>query len=449
MDSSIILRFIILTAVIEILLDVYVNMTWRRFVHRRQWNIWWSHIVWILSAVVFAASVFSGYSRMTSGTMGEWGMATQYAMWLWYLPKLPIVLVLLIKDKFRLLRWGWRKTITIIFRKQARVSLSSSSASVNLSPLKEELSHSGEILVSTPSKGSASSPENASNSRRDFLQKAGWAMAGVPFIVVTNGMFRTLYDFRVEQVMLPIKGLPPALEGLRILQISDIHAGSFGSERPFAEVGRLIREQKPDVIVVTGDFVNSRPDELPTVYRELELLKAPLGVFGSLGNHDHFMTPENHAVLTSSLQKTAVDLLVNEHRIISIDGAKLAIAGTDNTGFNQHYARLDEALAGIEPGVPTILLAHDPTFWDKEVQGKTSVDAMLSGHTHGGQVAFHIPGMTISPAQIVFKQWAGLYRNGEQLLYVNRGIGTVGPPVRIGVPPEVTVFTLARAETRA
>lgn len=449
MDSSIILRFIIMTAVIEILFDVYVNMTWWRFVRRRQWNIWWSHIVWMLSAVMFAASVFSGYSRMTSGTIGEWGMAVQYAIWFWYLPKIPIVLILLIKDKLRLLRWGWTKVTRIIFRKQVQVSSPPAPASANLSPLKEELSHNRELLLSTPLKVSPATSGDPSNSRRDFLQKVGWAMAGAPFIIVTDGMFRTLYDFRVEQVMLPIKGLPPALEGLRILQISDIHAGSFGSERPFAEVGRLMREQKPDVIVVTGDFVNSRPDELPTIYRELELLKAPLGVFGSLGNHDHFMTPENHVILTSSIRKTAVDVLVNEHRIISIDGAKLAIAGTDNTGFNQHYARLDVALAGIEPDVPTILLAHDPTFWDKEVRGKTSVDAMLSGHTHGGQIAIRVPGMTISPAQIVFKQWAGLYRNDEQLLYVNRGIGTVGPPVRIGVPPEITIFTLTRAETRA
>lgn len=413
MEPSAVYKFILFIALVQIVVDSYVNATWGRFVRKRGWNGLFSTFAWVASAIIFCVGLFSTYRRLSSDGLSDYDMILQHLVWLWYAPKLPIAVVLLIKDIIRLIIWVWRKIRTALesedsFAKQKQTPIATSVA------------------------------------RRDFLQKTGWALAGAPFGIVANGMFGTLYDFQIKNVELRIVGLPSALEGLRITQISDIHAGSFISTSPMREAGRLIREQRTDLIVVTGDFVNFHPSELPTVYRELELLKAPLGVYGILGNHDHFMSLKQHVELKTAIKKTAIDLLVNENRIIQIDGAGLAIAGTDNTGFNQYFAKLGHALSGIEPDITTILLAHDPTFWDKEVRGKNHADIMLSGHTHGGQVAFAVPGLTLSPAQIVYKQWAGLYGDKNQLLYVNCGLGTVGPPLRIGIPPEITILTLTR-----
>lgn len=208
------------------------------------------------------------------------------------------------------------------------------------------------------------------------------------------------------------------------------------------EARRIIDGLNADLIVITGDFVNSKPGEMSIIARELAKLKAPEGVLASLGNHDHYNTPEQHRTLVKGIRELGIDLMVNEHRRVGNGDASIIIAGTDNTGFRQDFADLDLALQGVEPGEPTVLLAHDPTFWDKEVVRQRPVDLMLSGHTHGGQFGIQALGFEWSPAQYVYEQWAGLYRKGDQALYVNRGLGTVGPPIRIGVPPEITVFTL-------
>ncbi len=410
--NSTILIFAFLIVVLQILFDIYTNIAWKRFVRLQGWDPRFYQIVWIVSVLMPTASVITMYRRLTLGVISTADFTVQQIVWLWYLPKVPIVLILLIKDITKLIRWLWKRFISI-------------------------------YGIKTPTNNVTS--EKINTSRRDFVQKSSWALAGAPFIVAADGLYREVYDFKVENVSLKISGLHSALEGLRIVQISDIHAGYFVSQKPMQEASRLLRQQKGDIIVVTGDFVNSHPAELSTIYRELERLSAPLGVYGVFGNHDHFMPAIQHEELMTAIQKTTIDLIINSNRKLSIDGANLAIAGIDNTGFNQNFGRLDRAADGISPDTTTILLAHDPTFWDKEVRRKTHVDVMLSGHTHGGQIAFSIPGATISPAQIVYKQWAGLYRDDNQLLYVNRGLGTVGPPIRIGVPPEISVFTLTRA----
>jgi predicted MPP superfamily phosphohydrolase len=239
--------------------------------------------------------------------------------------------------------------------------------------------------------------------------------------------------------------LPRALDGLRIAQISDVHAGSFPDHRPFEEVRRILDSEQVDLVVITGDFVNQRPGELSIISRELEKLHAPYGVMACLGNHDHYNTPEEHRQLQRALRSMGIDLLVNTNRRIGAEGSSLLIAGTDNTGFRQSFGRIDRALDGAGHQEPVVLLAHDPTFWDREIVGRHEVDLMLAGHTHGGQFGVQLLGFEWSPAQHVYKQWAGLYTKGQQRLYVNRGIGTVGPPMRIGIPPEITVFTLRAA----
>jgi predicted MPP superfamily phosphohydrolase len=335
---------------------------------------------------------------------------------LWYLPKLGIAPVLLVRDFLRLVR-------RITWRTEP-------------------------APAATPAPAASVESGVTVEGRRAFLGKTAWSMAAVPYVLVGDGMWRTIYDFQTVPVDLRMTSLPRAFDGMRIAQISDVHAGSFPDHRPFQEVRRILEMLKPDMIVITGDFVNAKPGEMSVIAREMAQLRAPYGVYASLGNHDHYNTPAEHRELVNTIRGLGVDLLINEHRRIQDGGSSLIIAGTDNTGFKQKFARLDRALDGVMEDEATILLAHDPTFWDSNIVGTTAVDVMLSGHTHGGQFGVQLLGFEWSPAQYVYKQWAGLYAAGEQQLYVNRGIGTVGPPLRIGIPPEITLFTL-RAESIA
>jgi hypothetical protein len=277
------------------------------------------------------------------------------------------------------------------------------------------------------------------------LRKAGWTAAGIPFVLTGIGVSRTLYDFAVHRIELAVGGLPRALDGLTIAQMSDLHAGSLFSDSPMWEAVSIANGLRPDIVAVTGDFVNNDVRELPKIMPALRDLKADLGVYGCLGNHEHYAQTDE---VVKQIRTTPIDLLINERRTHTIDGAKLHVIGTDNTGFRQNYADLPKAVEGIDPdeeGVQ-ILLAHDPTFWDSHVlPGFGDIDLMLCGHTHGGQFGMEIGPLRWGLAQIRYERWAGLYTEGRQFLYVNRGIGTVGPPLRLGIRPEITLVTLRRA----
>ncbi len=388
-----------------LLLDAYVIGHWRAYVLRHSLNRWWYRAVVLLSIVMmglyWTVVLRRHFFRLDGFEVVLFGIVT-----LWYLPKIGIAPVLLVRDLFQLVRKiSWTRT-------------KSSDTSNNVPP---------------------------EDSRRAFLGKAAWGMASVPYVLVGNGMWRTIYDFQVIEVDVPISNLPRSFDGIRIAQISDIHAGSFPDHRPFQEVRRLIAASKADLLTITGDFVNATPSELSLITAEMQKLKAPLGVIASLGNHDHYNTPQQHQELIRTIRSTGIDLLINEHRTITVGGSSIVVAGTDNTGFKQNFARIDKALRGTEEDQTTILLAHDPTYWDAAIRGSQPVNLMLSGHTHGGQFGVQLLGFEWSPAQYVYKQWAGLYAEADQYLYVNRGIGTVGPPLRIGIPPEITIFTLRAA----
>jgi len=288
-------------------------------------------------------------------------------------------------------------------------------------------------------------------SRRRFLREIGWSAASVPFVVVGYSVFRTLYDFEVRRVEVPIAGLPRQLEGLTIGQLSDLHAGSFFSDRPMQEAVSLLQAERPDVITITGDYVNHDADEFALIRSSIQQLQADLGVYGCLGNHDHYA---NVGDVITQVRDTPVDLLINEHRTLSIDGARLHLVGVDNTGFYQDFANMEAAVAGLD-GTPgddlRLLLAHTPTYWDEHVRPHhPAMDLMLCGHTHGGQLGVEVGPLRYSLARVAYPRWAGLYAEprpdgGEQFLYVNRGIGTVGPPLRLGIRPEITLLTLRRA----
>ena len=197
---------------------------------------------------------------------------------------------------------------------------------------------------------------------------------------------------------------------------------------------------------------HERPQLMATIVPAMHGLKAGLGVYGCLGNHDHYARLGD---VVERVRATPVDLLVNEHRTLALDGARLHLVGVDNTGFSQHFADLPGALDGLEADPHgeeiRILLAHTPTYWDSHVRtGHPDIDLMLCGHTHGGQVGFEFGPLRYSLARVAYPRWAGLYdepRAGgqsRQFLYVNRGLGTVGPPLRLGIRPEITLLTLRR-----
>lgn len=389
-----------------VLLDVYVLRRWMQHAQKRSLHASWYWAPWGIAAmmvIVYCYVMFRRhFFRMDGLDVTLFGFVT-----LWYLPKIGIALVLLPRDAWRgatrLVRW-LKKT-----------------------------SHQSD---------DSSSEQTPAHGRREFLGTAAWSISAVPYLMVGRGMWSTLYDFQVINVDLVIQRLPRAFDGMRIAQLSDIHAGSFPDHTPFQEVRYILDSIKPDAILITGDFVNQKPEEMAVIAREFAKLRAPYGVYASLGNHDHYNSPEDHARLIATIRDLGADLLINQHKRIGEPGSSLIIAGTDNTGFRQSFARLDLAMQGVQEDEPIILMAHDPTFWDKEIVPNNRVDVMVSGHTHGGQFGLQALGFEWSPAQMIYKQWAGLYNNGDQQLYVNRGIGTVGPPLRIGIPPEITLFTL-------
>jgi predicted MPP superfamily phosphohydrolase len=295
-------------------------------------------------------------------------------------------------------------------------------------------------------------------SRSRFLSKAALFAGGVPLVTLTYGMVRNAYRYRRFAVDVPVENLPPALEGFRIVQISDMHSGSWTRSEPLREAVRLINEEAADIVCFTGDLVNNRAEEMLPYVDIFREVKGKYGVYSTLGNHDYgdYVDWGTDAAKAANMQQLygihadlGWDLLRDEHRILDIDGHQLGIIGIENWSAVMRfpkYGHLDVAYAGTEDCDCRVLLSHDPTSWDALVRKQyPDIDLTLSGHTHGFQFGIEIPGFRWSPAQYIYEQWAGLYRAGRQSLYVNRGLGFLGYPGRVGILPEVTVLTLKRA----
>lgn len=389
---------------ILLFIDIYFLVSWQKFVKARKWHKLTYIFPWILGLVFFIFYATTLYFRLENKIPTDFEKTFFSIAAIWYLPKILIVPIILIKD-----------LIVVIKRYFDKFS----------------------------NKQGLTNENNISTKRREFIKNTGWALAGVPFILVTRGVFHTTYDFRIHRVNIQLDKLGAEFDGFKIIQLSDIHAGSFLSDEPFGKAREIIEGLEPDIIVITGDFVNFHPRELKIIYPELSQLKAKYGVFGCLGNHDHYMTDDEHQNLISFLNKSGINLLINENTKISIGSSILQLIGVDNVNFRSNYADFPKAMTGIQQEYPSILLCHDPTNWDRFVRNKLNIDLMLSGHTHGGQVGIELFGQYLSPVRIVYKQWAGLYQDGEQYLYINRGLGVVGPPVRVDMPPEITFIELS------
>lgn len=298
--------------------------------------------------------------------------------------------------------------------------------------------------------------------RWQFISKTGWVLAALPFAGMIYGFVQGRFRFRVERETLYFPHLPPSFEGLKIVQLSDIHIGSFfGNHRAVSEGIDLVNSLKPDLILFTGDMVNNYAEELDGWEEVLSRLKAGMGKYSVLGNHDYGdysnwpdeeSKEKNLQGVITHQENVGFRVLINEWVTIrSAEGEELELIGTENwgTGGFSKYGDLKKAMLGTDPEKVQILMSHDPTHWDEQVLGDTAIDLTLAGHTHGMQVGIEIPGIIKwSPSKYRYKRWAGLYREGKQFLYVNRGFGYIGFPARIGIWPEVTLLELRRGEKK-
>ncbi|MEN9548134.1 MAG: hypothetical protein RIR12_725 [Bacteroidota bacterium] len=291
-------------------------------------------------------------------------------------------------------------------------------------------------------------------SRSAFLSWMGMLAGGGLYGTLVYG-FGNRYRYQVKQVQVIDATIPAAFKGLKMVHLSDIHAGSFTNKAAVQKGVQLILSQQPDLILFTGDLVNNVASEMDEYKEVFSLLKAPLGVYSTLGNHDYgdyvkWDSAEAKEANLHQLKQVHADmgwrLLMNEHEIIEKDGQQIALLGVENWSAKARfpkYGNLNKAYAGTENIPFKILLSHDPSHWKEEVcQNFKSINLTLSGHTHGMQFGVEIPGLKWSPVQYVYKEWAGLYQNSGQQLYVNRGFGFLGYPGRVGIMPEITLLEL-------
>lgn len=301
--------------------------------------------------------------------------------------------------------------------------------------------------------GIASISDN-SISRSVFLSWLGIGIGGGLFGTLLYG-FSNKYNYQLRKVKLSFANLPASFKGLKIIQISDIHSGSFQNKHAVQKGVDLILKQKPDLILFTGDLVNDRHEEMLDYVDVFNRLKAPMGVYSTLGNHDYgdyvsWPSEEEKQKNLEELKKIHAQLgwrlLMNEHVILEKNNEQIALLGIENWGAKGHfpkYGKMNEAYPGTEKYPFKILMSHDPSHWDAEVKPKyPDIDLTLSGHTHGFQFGVENPYFKWSPVQWMYKEWAGLYEDGKQKLYVNRGFGFLGYPGRVGILPEITLFEL-------
>ena len=291
-------------------------------------------------------------------------------------------------------------------------------------------------------------------SRTDFLLKVGIILSAIPFISILHGIFRGRTNFTVNRIKLSFPNLPEAFDGLKLVQISDLHIGSFGSDTSdIHQAVRIVNNLNADYVLFTGDMVNNRALEMQPFISTLKEMKSKNGNYAILGNHDYGEyypwasekeREENMKTLYEYFSDSGFHLLRNESVFLEKGKDRILLGGVENWGlppFPQH-GDLKQTFKNADGVDFKILMSHDPSHWDAEILDKTDVDLTLSGHTHGMQFAIKIPGWRWSPVRFKYPRWAGLYTEGERSLYVNIGLGFIAFPGRVGTPPEITEITL-------
>ncbi len=296
-------------------------------------------------------------------------------------------------------------------------------------------------------------------SRRKFVRNIALSMAAIPLAGTIYAITKGKYRFHVKKMTLEFEDLPEEFDGLKIIQFTDFHAGSFDDVNAVREGLLLINQEKPDVIAFTGDLVNNRSVECEPFEGMLKALKAPYGKFAVRGNHDYgdykpFLSRKEETENMNNFERIFRDsgfkLLDNETHTILKNGKSLHLIGVENWGkppFPQ-YGDLNKAVEGLPKDDFSILLSHDPDHWEYEARfHEKKFHLTLSGHTHGAQFGVDIPGWKWSPVKYRYKRWLGLYQEDNQYLYVSKGFGFLGFPGRFGVYPEIAAFELKRKTT--
>jgi hypothetical protein len=301
----------------------------------------------------------------------------------------------------------------------------------------------------------ASQMNDTGISRSVFLSWLGLAAGSTLFGTLIYG-FSNKYNYKVKRIKLSFDNLPPAFRGLKIVQFSDVHSGSFTNKKAVIHGVEKIIAEKGDIVIFSGDLVNDRTTEMKEYMDVFNKIKAPLGVYSTLGNHDYgdyvswpyngISKAQNLKDLEQVHKELGWNLLMNEHVVIERSGEQIALLGIENWSAKARfpkYGKMAKAYAGTEKYPFKILISHDPSHWDAQVRPEYGdVDLTLSGHTHGMQFGVEIPGFRWSPVQYVYKEWDGLYEEGKQKLYVNPGFGFIGYPGRVGILAEITVIEL-------
>ncbi len=299
--------------------------------------------------------------------------------------------------------------------------------------------------------------EKFSTSRKNFMQKTALIAGTVPLATMTFGIISGAHDYRVRKTTIHSPNLPKEFDGIRIAQISDIHTGSFFNKTAVIGGVDMLMAEKPDVACFTGDLVNNKSEEATDYLDVFKKINAPLGVYSVMGNHDYGdytswasaeAKKKDVENIHSMHEYMGFELLLNEHRTLKVDGEEIAILGCENWGSGRFakYGDLSKTTLGTEEKKFKLLMSHDPSHWDAQIRPKyNDIDLTLSGHTHGMQFGVEIGNFRWSPIQYRYKQWADVYQEDNQFLYVNRGYGFLGYPGRIGILPEITIIELKKS----
>lgn len=406
------LVFLLVFAIIE----TYAFQAFKTLVKNK--TFLWAYAVLSLVLLLYIIYGFTQFDRSVGQTPSS--LRTMGLMLLVYVPKILITLILLGEDVFRIL----------------------------IGVVNHFVDYNNETTFLP--------------SRRKFVSQVGLGLAAIPFLSLIYGIFEGKYNFKVIKQAIFFPDLPDAFDGFTITQISDVHSGSFDNPDKIEYAIDLINQQKTDLILFTGDIVNTHAKEMHpwiTTFNKIE--NHPFGKYAVLGNHDYgeyvtWKTKEEKAKNFEAIKELygqiGFNLLLNEHTFIEKEGQKIALVGVENWGHNFKQAGdLDKAGAGLTKNDFKILMSHDPSHWEHVVKSDPNhYHLTLSGHTHGMQFGIEIPGyFKWSLAQYVYKQWAGLYENLGRYVYVNRGFGFHAYPGRVGIMPEITVIQLKKGDNRA
>jgi uncharacterized protein len=416
---------LIVTVICLLLIDYYffvaVKFAFKQKSNKVKRFIQWSY--WLWTALILLLLVAFNISNQPK----LWFIPRSAVMVLFfmhYFSKLLGVIVLMFEDIWRGLKWTVQAVIRFFNKGNKQVAHDKSSNTL---------------------------------SRADFIAKSTLLAATIPFVTMSYGIISGAHDYRIRRKTIRLKNLPKAFDGIKIGQLSDIHSGSFFNKTAVKGGVEMLLNEKPDLIMFTGDLVNTEAKEVHEYFDIFGKLTAPMGVYSVLGNHDYGEYKQwgseeakkaNFQSMLDAHKALGWKLLLNEHHDITLSGDKISILGVENWGSGRFpkYGKLDEAHLGTEEASVKILLSHDPSHWDAQILPMYhDIDLTLSGHTHGFQFGVEWGNIKWSPSQYVYKQWAGHYQSGEQHLYVNRGFGYIGYPGRIGIPPEITIITLEKA----